>query len=146
MHVDIYIKIEYNKCTTIYQLGATKGETTMRKMKRFTALSMAVIMAAGICLAGCGGDSGKAGKSEDKKQASTEEGSGDEGAAKKDGKITVFQSKTEIMGDLTALAEAYTEETGVKVEVWETTGDSYYSDLKTNMTTGAGPTLFIWQK
>lgn len=57
----------------------------------------------------------------------------------------MFQSKTEIMGDLTALAEAYTEETGVKVEVWETTGDSYYSDLKTNMTTGAGPTLFSLQ-
>lgn len=117
----------------------------MRKMKRFTALSMAVIMTAGICLAGCGGDNGKAENSGDKKQASTEEGNSDEGTSKKDGKITVFQSKTEIMGDLTALAEAYTEETGVKVEVWETTGDSYYSDLKTNMTTGAGPTLFSLQ-
>lgn len=52
----------------------------MRKMKRFTALSMAVIMTAGICLAGCGGDNGKAENSGDKKQASTQGMSGGGGA------------------------------------------------------------------
>lgn len=107
----------------------------MRKFKRFTALSLTAAMLASACLTGCGGESG----------GSKEVGSSNTGGSKKSEKITVFQSKTEIMGDLNSLAEAYTNETGVKVEVWETTGDSYYSDLKTSMTTGAGPTLFSLQ-
>lgn len=112
----------------------------MKKMRRVAALSLTAVMAASVCLAGCGGNEDtKAGGG----QGAAAEESGD--TAKEDGKITIFQSKTEIMGDLNALAEAYTEETGVEVEVWETTGDNYYSDLKTNMATGAGPTLFSLQ-
>jgi raffinose/stachyose/melibiose transport system substrate-binding protein len=67
------------------------------------------------------------------------------GAGKKGGKITIFQSKTEIMTDLNQLAKDYTAETGVEVEVWETTGDNYYSDLKTGLSTQAGATLFSLQ-
>ena len=67
------------------------------------------------------------------------------GAGKKSGKITIFQSKTEIMTDLNQLAKDYTAETGVEVEVWETTGDNYYSDLKTGLSTQAGATLFSLQ-
>ncbi len=49
------------------------------------------------------------------------------------------------MDNLNALAEEYTKETGVQVEVWETTGDNYFSDLKTDLTTGKGPTIFSLQ-
>lgn len=116
----------------------------MRKMKKFMALSLAAVITTSVCLAGCGKSDDKA-SAEKKQDTSAKTETSTESAPKKDGKITLFQSKTEIMGDLTALAKAYTEETGVKVEVWETTGDNYYSDLKTNMTTGAGPTLFSLQ-
>ncbi len=64
---------------------------------------------------------------------------------KKEGKITIFQSKTEIMSELNALAKAFTDETGIEVEVWETTGDSYYSDLKTGLSTESGATIFSLQ-
>ncbi len=93
----------------------------MKKTKQLVALSVVLAMVMGLCLSGCS-----------KTDSTTE-------------KITIFQSKTEIMEDLNALAEAYTEETGVEVEVWETTGDSYYSDLKTGLSTEAGPTLFSLQ-
>ncbi|MFA9465285.1 MAG: ABC transporter substrate-binding protein [Velocimicrobium sp.] len=89
-------------------------------MKKMVALSLATILVAGMCLTGCGTD-------------------------KKTGKITIFQSKTEIMEGLNALAKEYSDETGIEVEVWETTGDNYYSDLKTDMSTGVGPTLFSLQ-
>lgn len=124
----------------------------MKRLKSITALSLAAIMAASICLTGCGSTGETKGNKETAAKAdSTDENTGSSEKAEstdtpsKGGKITLFQSKTEIMGDLTELAKAYTDETGVKVEVWETTGDNYYSDLKTNMTTGAGPTLFSLQ-
>ena len=112
-------------------------------MKRFTGLLLAGIMTASVCAAGCGNNNG--GANANPSSGSEANNDGDVDNSRKDGKITLFQSKTEIMGDLNALAEAYTQETGVKVEVWETTGDSYYSDLKTGMTTEAGPTLFSLQ-
>ena len=56
--------------------------------------------------------------------------------------ITIFQSKTEIMDELNRCIEDFTEETGIQVELWETTGDNYYTDLKTDLSTEAGPTLF----
>jgi len=67
---------------------------------------------------------------------------GSAGTSSEGGKITIFQSKTEIMDKLIELADKYEEETGVEVEVWETSGDSYYKDLKTGMSTESGPTLF----
>jgi len=97
-----------------------KEKSIMKKKSRFIALSLVLAMVMGLCLTGCG----KSDQAE---------------------KITIFQSKTEIMENLNELAEAYTAETGVEVEVWETTGDSYYSDLKTGLSTEAGPTLFSLQ-
>lgn len=108
----------------------------MGKMNKVVALSLVVAMTAGLSLTGCGNKGGN-------NAGSTEGGSST--VDKKEGKITIFQSKTEIVEDLNALAKAYTEETGIEVEVWETTGDSYYSDLKTDVSTGAGPTLFSLQ-
>lgn len=94
----------------------------MKKIKRFISLTLTVLMAAAI-LSGCGSSPSK-------------------GGSETKGKLTIFQSKTEIMDKLMKCADDFSEETGIEVEVWETTGDNYYTDLKTDMSTGAGPTLF----
>ncbi|MDR3114138.1 MAG: ABC transporter substrate-binding protein [Treponema sp.] len=66
--------------------------------------------------------------------------------AKKDGgetnKFIIFQSKVEITTQLEAAARAYQAETGVEVEVWSTTGDDYFHQLRTRIASGEGPTLF----
>jgi len=56
--------------------------------------------------------------------------------------LVIYQSKTEIMDKLILAAKDFEKESGLKVEVWETTGDNYYTDLKTGLSTQAGPTLF----
>ncbi len=57
-------------------------------------------------------------------------------------KIIIFQSKVEITDQLKACAKAYEEETGVKVEVWETTGDDYLQQLKVRLNNNQHPTIF----
>ena len=91
----------------------------MKKKLLVLVLSLATIMS--LCLTGCG---------------AKEEATGDYG------KLTIFQSKTEIMDQLNECVEAFSEETGIEVELWETTGDNYFTDLKTDLSTEAGPTLF----
>ncbi|MBO7357461.1 MAG: extracellular solute-binding protein [Lachnospiraceae bacterium] len=113
------------------------------KSKKVLALVTALTMVTSFALAGCGGNSATSEpevKESVKAEESVKESVDTEGA-----KLTIFQSKTEIMAELNKLAQAYTEETGVEVEVWETTGDSYYSDLKTSLSTESGATLFSLQ-
>ncbi len=122
----------------------------MRGRKKLLALLLTVVCATSFCLGGCGKEStdtaSEAGKAEVAEAADNNDaGAESETADRSADKITIFQSKTEIMSDLNDLAAAYTAETGVKVEVWETTGDNYYSDLKTGISTSAGPTLFSLQ-
>jgi raffinose/stachyose/melibiose transport system substrate-binding protein len=57
-------------------------------------------------------------------------------------KIIIFQSKVEITTQLEAAAKAYQGETGVEVEVWSTTGDDYFHQLRTRIANNQGPTLF----
>jgi raffinose/stachyose/melibiose transport system substrate-binding protein len=68
------------------------------------------------------------------------------GCSKKDGgeknKFIIFQSKVEITTQLEAAAQAYQAETGVEVEVWSTTGDDYFHQLRTRIASGEGPALF----
>ncbi|MDR3145348.1 MAG: ABC transporter substrate-binding protein [Treponema sp.] len=68
------------------------------------------------------------------------------GCAKQDNgepnKFIIFQSKVEIISQLEAAARAYQAETGVAVEVWSTTGDDYFHQLRTRIATDQGPTLF----
>lgn len=71
--------------------------------------------------------------------SSDDGGSGSGGSA---GKITIFQQKTEIYDQLKDMAEVYEEETGVEVEVWQISGDDYYQNLKTYMSSESGPTVF----
>ncbi len=57
-------------------------------------------------------------------------------------KIIVFQSKVEILDELNELAKDYEKETGVEVEVWSTSGDAYFTENKTKIANGQGPTIF----
>ena len=108
--------------------------------KKTIALLLAMTMAVG-CLAGCGaGTQGEAAAAP--AEAATEETASAEEETTEFGKLIIFQSKTEIMDKLNACAEDFSAETGIEVEVWETSGDNYFTDLKTDLSTQAGPTLF----
>ena len=96
---------------------------------------MAMAMTA-TCLAGCGGQQAASAPAASDKEEAAEVAEGEYG------KLVIFQSKTEIMDKLNQCAEDFTEETGIEVEVWETSGDNYFTDLKTDLSTEAGPTLF----
>ncbi len=80
-------------------------------------------------LAACGGEG------EESSEGTNEETQG----------ITIFQSKVEISDQLEAAAEAYTEETGVPVEVVGTTGDDYAQQLQIRLNNGTGPSIFSVQ-
>lgn len=102
--------------------------------KRLLAALLATVMVAGSALTGCGASSSQA--------AGGASAGGGEKSANAGGKFTIFQSKTEIMDQLNRLAKDYKDETGVEIEVWETSGDNYYKDLKTGISTESGPVLF----
>ncbi len=101
-------------------------------MKKVLGTIMATTLLLSSVLMGC---QSKAGAS-----ASTDGGSVE--AAKK---IVVFQSKVEIADQLEACAADYQKETGVEVEVWGTTGDDYFQQLKTKLANNQGPTVFSLQ-
>lgn len=109
------------------------------KLRKVTGVLLAAVTAASMILGGCGGsgDSGKGNASDNSGSASDENG----GTGSAD-KIIVFQSKVEIVDQLEALAEDYESETGVEVEVWGTTGDDYFQQLKTKLANNQGPTIF----
>ena len=98
------------------------------KKKIITSL-LAMTMASTMILSGCGAKGGD-----------TEAVTGED--SEEYGKLTIFQSKTEIMDPLNSCIEAFSEDTGIEVELWETSGDNYFTDLKTDLSTEAGPTLF----
>lgn len=112
------------------------------KIKKWMSVLLASSMVAGVALTGCG--SSDAGKTED-----TGKTSGDTSGAAENGdeslegtKIVIFQSKVEIVDQLEACAQAFEDETGIKVEVWGTTGDDYLQQLKTKLANNQGPTIF----
>lgn len=107
--------------------------------KKLFAFLLSVVMVMGLVLTGCGGgDTNEGTTSGDKKETEGETGDKEEAAKK----IIVFQSKVEIVDKLEALAEDYEKETGVEVEVWGTTGDDYFQQLKTKLANNQGPTVF----
>lgn len=111
--------------------------------KKFLSLTLALAMTAATVLTGCG--NAETPKTETKAETKTEatvETKTEEASAEEFGKLVIFQSKTEIMDQLNECVEAFSDETGIEVELWETTGDNYYTDLKTDLSTEAGPTLF----
>jgi raffinose/stachyose/melibiose transport system substrate-binding protein len=67
------------------------------------------------------------------------------GCAKKsagENKLIIFQSKVEITAQLEEAAKAYQKETGVEVEVWSTTGDDYFLQLRNRLSNNQGPDIF----
>lgn len=67
------------------------------------------------------------------------------GCAKKsadENKLIIFQSKVEITSQLEEAAAAYQKETGVEVEVWSTTGDDYFLQLRNRLSNNQGPDIF----
>lgn len=127
-------------------------------MKKLLSVLLATVMVAGLALTGCGGggttdtkapeskapaatDAPAAGETkgaDTQAPADTEGGSGVQAA----NKIIIFQSKVEIQDALQECADAYSEETGVEVEIWGTTGDGYLQQLKAKLANNQGPTIF----
>lgn len=114
------------------------------RLKKVMAAMLAAALITSTFLTGCGG-----GKTNDKADTSgggnTTQDSGDNeggGSTESADKIIIFQSKVEIVDKLEALAEEYKAETGVEVEVWGTTGDDYFQQLKTKLANNQGPTVF----
>ena len=100
------------------------------KKRKIVSLVLATVLGASMVLGGCGSKGGS--------DASNTEGASGESK----GKITIFQQKTEIYDQLKELAKDYEKETGVEVEVWQISGDDYYQNLKTYMSSESGPTAF----
>ncbi len=123
----------------------------MKKMKKTFRVLLIMTLIGIMTLTGCGGskdnkstnttndtDTKTEEKAEDKTNSKSEEKASTESAKK----IVVFQSKVEITDQLKALAQEYKAETGVEVEVWNTTGDDYLQQLKIKLGNNQGPTVF----
>lgn len=108
-------------------------------MKKGFGLTLAAILTVGTLLSGCGNAATQA--SQDSGSAQQDSVAKEE-AVKAAGKIVIFQSKVEISDQLEACASEYQKETGVEVEVWGTTGDDYFQQLKTKLANNQGPTVF----
>lgn len=117
-------------------------------MKKRKVASILLVGAMAVSLlAGCGStatDSGTTSEATSEAAETTAETDTEAATASAD-KIIIFQSKVEIADQLEALAEEYTAETGVEVEVWGTTGDDYVQQLKTKLANDQGPTVFSLQ-
>ncbi|GAC44224.1 sugar ABC transporter substrate-binding protein [Paenibacillus popilliae] len=105
----------------------------MSKGKYFThTLRLLTVLAVISALVGCGS------RSDSKNVSPSTDSSGQE----KLKKITIFQSKVEIAGQLEKLAQKYTEETGNEAEVWGVAGDNYVTQLQVKLTSNQGPSIF----
>lgn len=119
-------------------------------MKRVLGTFLTATLLLSTILTGCAAkvDTNAAGES-NTEAASTDaeaaQAAADEDSVASAEKIIVFQSKVEIADQLEACAEAYQKETGVEVEVWGTTGDDYFQQLKTKLANNQGPTVFSLQ-
>ena len=113
--------------------------------KKFISLLLAGTLVTSMVLTGCGSKETPSTEENTTQTESTDtEDTGEEAntTEKQADKIVIFQSKVEIIDQLEACAEEYTEETGVEVEVWGTTGDDYLQQLKTKLSNNQGPTIF----
>ncbi len=125
----------------------------MRNMKRFMAVSMAAVMAAGT-LAGCGSSSSAEGsaaatsgssaatESSATSETPAESAAGSETASAEGGKVYYLNFKPEQADQWVDLAAKYTEETGVQVDVQTAASGTYESTLKAEMAKSDAPTMF----
>lgn len=117
----------------------------MKKVK-LASLFLTGALTAALTFAGCGGAAGNTGTSQAgagtaASGTAAESTNAAAETAESANKIIVFQSKVEIIDQLEQAAKDYQAETGVEVEVWGTTGDDYFQQLKTGLANGQGPTI-----
>ena len=126
------------------------------KIKKWLSVLLASAMVASMAACGSSNGSGDTKAPETSAPKETQAPAGDETPAGEEttapeggssdvqaaDKIIIFQSKVEIQDALEACAEAFTEETGIEVEIWGTTGDGYIQQLKTKLANNQGPTIF----
>lgn len=105
-------------------------------MKKKLVSLMLVVSMAGALLAGCGDDSAD----NDTKVDGTEAGGDDTAEAK--GQVYYLNFKPEQDQQWQDLAKAYTEETGVPVNVVTAASGTYEEQLKSEMAKSEAPTLF----
>lgn len=107
-------------------------------MKRWSVWMLIAVM---LAVAGCGSSGGNGANSGDASGPSGSNAS--PSAEKKDVTIKIFNFKVEIADAFNQLAEAYEQETGVKVEI-ETHGggEDYNALLKAEIASGSEPEIF----
>lgn len=112
------------------------------KMKKVLSVLLMTAMVAGMA-AGCGSGSSNDGASEGSSSGSSSSESGsEEGSGEAKGKVYYLNFKPEADEDWKALAETYTEETGVPVTVLTAASGEYEKTLKSEMAKTDAPTLF----
>lgn len=120
-------------------------------MKKKIVCAMMCIAMAATSLAGCGSDDGAADGGNTDAPAYEPADSADDAdggddadapAASGDGKVYYLNFKPEQADDWTALAEVYTQETGVPVTVQTAASGTYEQTLKSEMAKSEAPTLF----
>ena len=102
--------------------------------KKTLSMTLAAAMAAGL-LAGCGGSSSTAASSTSTSTESKAESTAASTEATTDaaGKVYYLNFKPEQADDWVKLAETYTDETGVQVDVQTAASGTYESQLKSEM-------------
>jgi raffinose/stachyose/melibiose transport system substrate-binding protein len=112
------------------------------KKRKILSVLLTVILLFSMMLAGCKKAEETADTTDTADTADTTDTADTSDKAEAAKKIIIFQSKVEITDQLEACAKAYTDETGVEVEVWGTTGDDYFQQLKLKLGNNQGPTVF----
>ena len=107
--------------------------------KKIISALLCVAMVASM-LVGCGGDDTTTTGGDDTTTGGDVTTGGDE--EKATGSVYYLNFKPEAADQWVALAEAYTEETGVKVDVVTAASGTYESTLKSEMAKAEAPTLF----
>ncbi len=111
-------------------------------MKKRLAMALAVTMAAGVVLAGCGGGGASGGASGG--GASGGASAGSDGAAEGGASIQLLNGKPEIDAQMQELAAKYKEETGNTIEVMTIGGnETSSSKLKELKQAGEMPDIFV---
>lgn len=111
----------------------------MKKFKKFLALSLSTVMAAGLLTACGSGKTGETKGADAGKANTTEEG---KTAKAGEGQVYYLNFKPEVADVWNKIAEAYTKESGVPVKVETAAAGTYEQTLKSEISKKDAPTLF----
>lgn len=111
---------------------------------RFSSILMVLVLAIGI-LSGCGTGKDTAKNEGTSKMEDKQEGSQAAEAEKKDVTITLTASQNWIKDIDRQIAEEFTKETGIKVDIQVNPDDQYSNIVKSKFAAGEGPDIFMSQ-